>query len=469
MSREVRRRRGYAAAQDLLSCGIRSTGVLDFNRLQTALNEVIRRHAAFTTTISPNLHLPTAEWNNQLLEFARTGVFSSGIYVQYESSTDPIAIRRVDMRSVSVERQDEQIRQLLQCEHDKPFDYARPPFARAVLVTLSSDDHLLIVVVDHLISDEWSLQIICREITSLYECGGVADSHLPMPMTSYSEHAKWEQLMIASNGFAGEKDFWERRWQEFAVDRIAFQQLPFYSPQPNNHSAKCARVCMRLGAEFGDALRRAASEQGTTVFVMLWVAYVIVLSHYTGRSRLAIWTHLANRSRRDVRDTVGFFVNTHLIGLDMSDDPCVDALLSRAQMHVLESLLHERMPLQFLWNATGGPPRLNDASLLVDYLSLMPNRRRERTIHSSSIGRVELPNVSVPRWSSLGLYGVERPSGLTLTIQYSVSRFSNTMAGQLIIDVHQVLTSLIAEPSRCVSSFRTLVHPYPHTARSAAS
>ena len=64
---------------------------------------------------------------------------------------------------------------LLRDNAERPFDLTADAPLRALLVTESDHEHLLLITVHHLVNDAWSANLLVRELGTLYEGGGLPD------------------------------------------------------------------------------------------------------------------------------------------------------------------------------------------------------------------------------------------------------------------------------------------------------
>src|SRR5207253_10203355 len=96
---------------------------------------------------------------------ARTSLFD-----QFIVPAAPLTVRLADVSGRDGADRDAALLRIAADEQREPFDLAKPPLMRATLVKLGDQDHVLILVTHHLVSDGWSLEIIRRELAVLYDC-----------------------------------------------------------------------------------------------------------------------------------------------------------------------------------------------------------------------------------------------------------------------------------------------------------
>ena len=103
------------------------------------------------------------------------------------------------------------------------------------------------------------------------------------------------------------------------------------------------------------------------MFVIFLSALAIVLARYTGKPAVAIWSHLANRLQPNTLDVVGWFANTHILGIDLASNPTGEELLRQVHAVVAGAYSNQELPLPLLRRSVGPTPQVADATLLIDF------------------------------------------------------------------------------------------------------
>jgi non-ribosomal peptide synthetase component F len=180
-------------------------------------------------------------------------------------------------------------------------------------------------------------------------------------------------------------------------------------------------------------------------------AYAIVLHSYTRKAKLALWGHFSNRGRPEFQNTIGYFVHSHLIGIDFSSDPSGAELLQQVRATVLDACDHQEMPLPYLWQKLNCWPRYADARVLLDY------HCGEKETDPSSTGlvirRAKLPESLTGRFSSLGVYVNDDQERISFSVQYLKARFPQVPVEHLVEDLQVVIARFLADPERKVAAF----------------
>ena len=128
---------------------VRLVGRLDVPVLNWSLNEIVRRHESLRSTFD----------------------VLAGEPVQVIAPTLKLSIPIVDLTHLPDAVREAEAMRHSQEEAQRPFDLARGPLIRAVLMRLRPDEHVLVLTTHHIVSDGWSQGVLKSELGALYEAG----------------------------------------------------------------------------------------------------------------------------------------------------------------------------------------------------------------------------------------------------------------------------------------------------------
>lgn len=418
-------------------------GPLDYNAVEAVLNEIVGRHSALRATFFHSRTEVLRDRAAELNSLASTGVFKPGLYLQTVLAHARLTLRTLDLSDCTSPEQDAAIRRAIQREAAVEFDYEKPPLFRAALIRAGTAEHFLILIVDHLVSDAWSMRIIRREFAQLYlrlTCSG--RNPFEEPRLSYPRYAVLQDEMVKTGAFARSLNYWQQQWSAFASSRIGFEDLPFSLPQPEVPTLTFRSECSTLDLDTGQAVRRFARQARVTLYMLFLSIHCWVLRRYTGKAKLAVWGHFANRMRPEIHHSVGWFANTHLIGIE-ADGTSVHDVLLNVRRAILDGSEHQEMPVGLLWRTMGLYPRHPDARLLVDVsVADEPTPGAPQTAELMIHHAAHL-NPSYGRFSNLGLYIRDDRERITLSIQYAADRFPQGGVRQLLDELQNEVISLV--------------------------
>src|SRR5437588_6560116 len=125
----------------------RLTGELDVEALKKALQAIVDRHDALRTTF----------------------VVVDGEPMQTIASKLSLEMPLVDLGSLAETVREEEAQRLLQDEVGKPFDLSQDPLIRGLLLRLRDEEHILLITMDHTVTDGWSIGLFHKELSALYQ------------------------------------------------------------------------------------------------------------------------------------------------------------------------------------------------------------------------------------------------------------------------------------------------------------
>jgi amino acid adenylation domain-containing protein len=296
-------------------------GALDSARLEAALNEVIRRHEALRTTFAE--------------EEGRT--------VQVIASSLHLPLPEVDLREVvgpgGSPWRSAEVRRLAREEAFRLFDLQAGPLLRATLLRLAESERLLLLTQHHIVSDGWSLGILLRELSTLYDGSPLAE--LPV---QYADFAVWQREWLAGEVLEAQLAYWRGK----LAGMPAVLELPADHPRPAAPSPRGGQRTALLPLALSDALPVFSRRRGATPFMVLLAAFQALLGRITDREDLTVGSPVANRNRAETERLIGFFVNTLVLRADLSGDPGFAELLARVRETALGAYANQDVPFEKL-------------------------------------------------------------------------------------------------------------------------
>ncbi|HBN8467581.1 TPA: pyoverdine non-ribosomal peptide synthetase PvdD, partial [Pseudomonas aeruginosa] len=253
--------------------------------------------------------------------------------------------------SVSIEREqfgEEGLIERIQAIVVQPFDLERGPLLRVNLLQLAEDDHVLVLVQHHIVSDGWSMQVMVEELVQLYAGYSQGlDVVLPALPIQYADYALWQRSWME----AGEKERQLAYWTGLLGGEQPVLELPFDRPRPARQSHRGAQLGFELPRELVEAVRALAQREGASSFMLLLASFQALLYRYSGQADIRVGVPIANRNRVETERLIGFFVNTQVLKADLDGRMGFDELLAQARQRALEAQAHQDLPFEQLVEA----------------------------------------------------------------------------------------------------------------------
>lgn len=220
-----------------------------------------------------------------------------------------------------------------------PFDLATGPLLRALLIELATadsepDEHILLLSKHHIVGDGWSVDVMLRDVITLYRNG-----YLPTLPIQYGDFAVWEAAQLAGPEADRHVAYWERR-----LAGIEPLELPTDRPRPATQTYHGDYVELTVDRDTTDALGELTKQSGGTLFMTLLAAYQVFLARHSGQDDFAVGASAAGRSAPELEDVIGMFINMLPMRADLSADPTFRELLAATRVAVLDAFEHADVP-----------------------------------------------------------------------------------------------------------------------------
>ncbi|MDN5936795.1 MAG: condensation domain-containing protein, partial [Nitrosospira sp.] len=332
-----------------LSGALRLTGKLDMEALHSSFDALVMRHESLRTIF----------WAND-----------QGMAEQIIETEPKLDIPLIDLSDLPPPQRTARAHEEASRVSATPFDLTQGPLLRLVLIRMAPEAHLLVVVIHHIISDDWSNRIIFDEFTAQYRARvqGQAPS-LPALAIRYADYAAWQRNWLE----AGEKDRQLTYWCAQLGKEHPVLQLPADHPRSSTAGYRVARHSFVLPAPLVAGLQRQAQRQGATLFMALLAGFQALLQRYTGQDDIRVGVPIANRHRIEVEGIVGFFVNTQVLRNRIDSRASLEILLEQAREAALGAQTHQDLPFEQLVEALQPERNLNQNPLF----QVMYNHLRE--------------------------------------------------------------------------------------------
>lgn len=415
--------------------GLRFSGPLNITALEQSLDEIIRRH-----------------------ELLRT-VFSVADGEPVQIITPPVSgsLALVDLRDRSENEREDEARGLAAGEAQRSFDLREGPLCRSTLIRLAEEDHLLVLVMHHIVSDGWSMGVLHRELSSLYRAFSQSQ---PSPLAElpiqYADYAVWQREWFKGPELERQLSYWKKQL-EGAPGVLC---LAADHPRPAVQSYRGARRSMELSQDLTVGLKALSRKEGVTLFMTLLAAFQTLLYRYTGQEDVLVGSPIANRTRTEIERLIGFFVNTLVLRTDLSGNASFRELLHRVRNVALEAYEHQDLPFEKLVEELNPQRSLSHAPLFQVMFVMQNAPAAHRDLPGLTSNQVKLDNGTTKFDLSVAM--IEQSDGIKGSLEYSTDLFDEATIIRLSRHFRTLLESIVADPEQSVSDLPILTEPEQH-------
>ena len=414
---------------------VRLVGGVDLAALEQSFNQVVRRHEALRTTFSE----------------------VDGIPMQVISPYRAVTVPVVDLRGLPEAEREAEAGRLMSEEAGLPFDLARGPLLRARLLRLGAEESILLLTLHHIICDGWSLAVLFTELGEHYQA---ISKGRPSPLAElpiqYADFALWQRERLKRGELDGEIAYWKQQ----LAGAPPLLALPTDRPRPAAPTFRGARRTVVLPRDLVEALSGLSQREGVTLFMTLLAGFQALLSRYTGQEDLVVGTPIANRTREEMEELIGFFANLLVLRTDLSGDPTFRELLGRVREVTLGAYAHQELPFEKLVEELQ-PERNTSYSPLFQVMIILLNNPPG----SYEIPGVEMESLEVDSKTAkfdLSLYLWEEEEGLKCSVEYSTDLFAALTIDRMLEHFEVLLTGAVSDPEARLSELPLLTKREQH-------
>ncbi|HGN0511932.1 TPA: amino acid adenylation domain-containing protein, partial [Pseudomonas aeruginosa] len=400
-----------------IPAALRLRGGLDVVALQRSFERLAQRHESLRT------------------RFRQEGLRT----VQVVDADGQLQVSRHSLANVD----DASLRAAVEAEMARPFDLRADALLRISLFEVAPNDHVLVMVQHHIVSDGWSMQLMVEELVQLYAAYSQGrEAALPALPIQYPDYAVWQREWME----AGERERQLAYWIGLLGGEQPVLELPFDRPRPAEQSFRGARLEFELGAERARRLKALAQRQGASTFMLLLASFQALLYRYSGQPDIRVGVPVANRNRVETERLIGFFVNTQVLKADIDGQMGFDRLLHQVRQRSLEAQAHQDLPFEQLVEALQPERSLSHSPLF----QVLFNYQAERGEH----GLPEVAGLSIEEqaWEShtaqfdLVLDTCESESDIWAALVYATDLFDASTAERLVRHWQNLLDAILAMP-----------------------
>ena len=394
---------------------VRLSGRLDVDVFRRTFAEIVRRHEVLRTTFT---------------------------VVDGEPRQVIAADAQVSFSADALDGADEaEVRRSIVEEARRPFDLTRGPLLRVRLVRLSEEEHVLLLVMHHIISDGWSMGVLVKEVVQLYAAfaRGEASPLGELPI-QYADFAEWQRGWLRDEALERQLTYWREQ-----LGGALPLELPIDYSRPSRQTFGGASIPFTIRPEVSESLSELSRREGVTLFMTLLAAFQALLSRYSSQTDISVGTAIANRNRAETEGLIGFFVNTLVLRTDLSGDPTFAELLKRARVVALGAYAHQDVPFEKLVEELQ-PERDPSRTPLFQVMMVLQNAPGGGTLGLPGLTLGHVETGAADAKFDLTLTMTEGDEGLSGALQYNTALYEGRTIRRMIGHFERLLEAAAADP-----------------------
>jgi amino acid adenylation domain-containing protein len=408
----------------------RLRGPLDLDRMRRAVNRVIARHEVLRTTFQVVDEQP----------------------VQVVAPRLEIDLPVVDLTGVPETAREEAARRVSTEAASVRFDLATGPLVQVVMGRLAEDDHVMMVCMQHAVTDRWSFDVFENEVGQAYVALGEGrEPELPHLPVQFADFAAWQREELSGERGRRHVEYWRNK----LGDAPMVLEIPTDRPRPPVQTFAGAREYVTYSPELLRKLKALTRECGATMFMTILAGLDLVCWKYSGQRDLVIGSAIVDRNRPETENVIGYFLNMLLLRATIDPAMSFRDLLAQGKETALGAYAHQDVPFATLVSEL--KPR-QDASrnplMQVSFIYLdfeLLSTPEDLGFASSSI---DVDN-GASRFD-LTLACWELPEGIHSYIEYNTDLYDGAKISGMLTHLGRILEQVADAPDRPLSGLDIL-------------
>ncbi|UCH93376.1 MAG: amino acid adenylation domain-containing protein, partial [Candidatus Aminicenantes bacterium] len=299
---------------------------VDEKMVKKALYKIIERHESFRTGFKPVNHEP--------------------VQIVYQEVKIPFKI--IDISSRQGMEQEQEKERIYAEMAAKPFQLTDAPLFRSVLVKLDREKYELMFNIHHIIADGWSMEILKNEFSLLYQgyrTGKQVEIQPGKLQFRYRDFAGWHNKRLKDPVI---KENSHQYWKEKLEPGIPLLELPADSGGNRENSSGAAYRC-KISSDIKEKLKKLAGKHDTSLFTVMFSAFLIFLWRLSGREEVACSIISAGRQHISLHDIIGYFINPVIFKTVVKPGQIFKDFLPGVSLDVRETFQHQDYPLEWVF------------------------------------------------------------------------------------------------------------------------
>ncbi|HEY7122624.1 MAG TPA: amino acid adenylation domain-containing protein [Ktedonobacterales bacterium] len=403
-------------------------GPLDLDVFERSFNEFLRLHDAWRTSFP-------------LLD---------GQPVQMIQPPEPLSIPVRNLSRLPEEKREAEALRLATEDALAPFDLAKGPLLRPLLIKLTDEDHRLFLTMHHIIFDGVAIyQVLLPDLRAIYDSFLQGQpSPFPRPALQYADFAAWQRAWLPKEKLTGHLDYWKQQLK----DAPTHLPLPTDRPRPPVQTYRGSMRPFALSLGLTNALKSLARQEGATFYMVLVAAFYTLLYRYTGQEDMLLGTATGGRNRPETQKMLGFFLDTLVLRVNLAGSPTFRELLARVREVTISAVAHEDMPFELLVRELHPERNLSQNPLFQVLLTLEP----PIAVLPSGWTLTQMDVTVGTSKFDLSLELDDRVDGLIGRFEYNSDLFDASTIDRMVGHWQTLLEGIVAHPAQRISELPLL-------------
>ncbi|OBQ09627.1 non-ribosomal peptide synthetase [Anabaena sp. AL09] len=413
-------------------------GSLNFTGLEQAIATIINRHETLRTSFG----------------------IADGKPIQVIADKLAFTLPIIDLQELAEDHKTAEAQRLTTNEYLRPFALTESSLLRVTLMQLGAESHQLLIIMHHIISDAWSVGNFLQELSVIYSAltAGLP-SPLPKLSIQYADYAYWQRQWLENQPAL---DYWKQQ----LADIPAVIELPTDQSRTAIQTFRGDLQKFQFDSQLTHKLKNLSQKSGSSLFMTLLTAFVILLSRYSGQEDIIIGSPISNRNRVALEPLIGFFVNTLVLRTRLEGNPTFIELLQQVRQMALDAYAHQDVPFDQLVETLQPQRHLSHSPLFQVMFVLQNSPSSKLELRDLQVTQIELQRATAGANFDLTLSMQEKDSELGTELigafEYNANLFNADTIARMVESFHTLIEAVVANPQERIRTLPLLTASQEH-------
>ncbi|MEI3648947.1 MAG: amino acid adenylation domain-containing protein [Dolichospermum lemmermannii FEM_B0920] len=414
-------------------------GSLNFTGLEQAIATIINRHETLRTSFG----------------------IADGKPIQVIADKLAFTLPIIDLQELAEDQKTTEAQRLTTNEYLRPFALNESSLLRVTLMQLGAESHQLLIIMHHIISDAWSVGNFLQELSVIYSAltAGLP-SPLPKLSIQYADYAYWQRQWLENQ--PAQLDYWKQQ----LADIPAVIELPTDRSRTAIQTFRGDLQKFQFDSQLTHKLKNLSQKSGSSLFMTLLTAFVILLSRYSGQEDIVVGSPISNRNRVALEPLIGFFVNTLVLRTRLQENPTFEELLQQVRQMALDAYTHQDVPFDQLVETLQPQRHLSHSPLFQVMFVLQNSPSSKLELRDLQVTQIELQRATAGANFDLTLSMQEKDSELGTELigafEYNANLFNADTIARMVESFHTLIEAVVANPQERIRTLPLLTASQEH-------
>lgn len=328
--------------------------------------------------------------------------------------------------------------------YQAPFDLSIFPLFRISLIKTTDTVHFFSITMHHIISDAWSIDILFREISSVYQSLLRRVSIQLEPLNfQYKDYSNWQNEKLEGNEWNKQFQYWSNMLK--ASNPVL--KIPSQLVRPKIKGFVSDYLRFELNENERNKIKLLAEKHSATPFMIYISLISLLLYKISGENDLIIGTPISGRNRPEFEDQLGFYSNTIPLRIKLNERETIREFIKQIKRIIIDANENQDYPFDLVYEGLGLKRNVSHSPLF-DVMVVYQNERKDSKSyfqHDLSISPYETKQNGSQFDLVFEIY--EASKGASINLKYNIDIYEQRDVEIMVSRIKRFFETLSLEAS----------------------